>query len=106
MLCQNCHERPASIHLFTKVNGQSREIDLCQHCYQELKNQQGNQGKMNNNEFFGDFDDLFNALNGNNNNAANNNNEMRNNDPRMQMGEALVMVVKTAEAYLTNTEQT
>ena len=39
----------------------------------------------NNNEFFGDFDDLFNALNGNNNNAANNNN-MGNNDPRMQMG--------------------
>ena len=38
-----------------------------------------------NNEFFDDFDDLFNALNGNNNNAASNNN-MRNNDPRMQMG--------------------
>ena len=38
-----------------------------------------------NNEFFGDFDDLFNALNGNNNNATNNNN-MGNNDPRMQMG--------------------
>ena len=38
-----------------------------------------------NNEFFDDFDDLFNALNGNNHNAANNNN-MRNNDPRMQMG--------------------
>ena len=37
-----------------------------------------------NNEFFDDFDDLFNALNGNNNNAANNN--IRNNDPRMQMG--------------------
>ena len=88
MLCQNCHERPASIHLFTKVNGQSREINLCQHCYQELRNQQGNLENMNNdnNEFFGDFDDLFNALNGNNNNAANNNNEMRNNDPRMQMG--------------------
>ena len=87
MLCQNCHERPASIHLFTKVNGQSREINLCQHCYQELRNQQGNLENMNNNnnEFFGDFDDLFNALNGNNNNAANNNN-MENNDPRMQMG--------------------
>ncbi|MDB6236679.1 ATP-dependent Clp protease ATP-binding subunit [Lactobacillus amylovorus] len=86
MLCQNCHERPASIHLFTKVNGQSREINLCQHCYQELRNQQGNLENMNNNnnEFFGDFDDLFNALNGNNNNAANNNN-MGNNDPRMQM---------------------
>ena len=38
-----------------------------------------------NNEFFDDFDDLFNALNGNNNNAASNNN-MGNNDPRMQMG--------------------
>lgn len=37
-----------------------------------------------NNEFFGDFDDLFNALNGNNNNAANNN--MRGEGPRMQMG--------------------
>ncbi|MCI1910251.1 MAG: AAA family ATPase [Lactobacillus amylovorus] len=87
MLCQNCHERPASIHLFTKVNGQSREINLCQHCYQELRNQQGNLENMNNNnnEFFGDFDDLFNVLNGNNNNAANNNN-MGNNDPRMQMG--------------------
>ena len=87
MLCQNCHERPASIHLFTKVNGQSREINLCQHCYQELRNQQGNLENMNNdnNEFFDDFDDLFNALNGNNNNAASNNN-MRNNDPRMQMG--------------------
>lgn len=86
LLCQNCHKRPASIHLFTKVNGQSREISLCQHCYQELRNQQGNLGNMNNdnNEFFGDFDDLFNALNGNNNNAANNN--MRGEGPRMQMG--------------------
>ena len=37
----------------------------------------------NNNEFFGDFDDLFNALNGNNNNAANN---MNGNNPRMQIG--------------------
>ncbi len=85
LLCQNCHKRPASIHLFTKVNGQSREISLCQHCYQELRNQQGNLGNMNNdnNEFFGDFDDLFNALNGNNN-AANNN--MRGEGPRMQMG--------------------
>ncbi|KRL24804.1 ATP-dependent Clp protease, ATP-binding subunit [Lactobacillus kefiranofaciens subsp. kefiranofaciens DSM 5016 = JCM 6985] len=68
------------------MNGQSREISLCQHCYQELRNQQGNLGNMNNdnNEFFGDFDDLFNALNGNNNNAANNN--MRGEGPRMQMG--------------------
>ena len=83
MLCQNCHERPASIHLFTKVNGQSREIDLCQHCYQELKNQQGQINNMNNNNaFFGDFDDLLNALN-NSNNEQNNSQER---DPRMQMG--------------------
>ena len=38
----------------------------------------------NNNEFFGDFDDLFNALNGNNRNAANN---MNNNGPEMRSEE-------------------
>ena len=82
MLCQNCHQRPASIHLFTKVNGQSREVDLCQQCYQDLKNEQGNLNMNNdNNAIFGDFDDLFNALNGNNRSAANNNQ-----GPDMQMG--------------------
>ncbi|MCL5443517.1 AAA family ATPase [Lactobacillus johnsonii] len=83
MLCDNCHERPASIHLYTNVNGQDREISLCQQCYQELKNQQGQNNSMNNNNaFFGDFDDLFNALN-NNNNEQNN---PQGRDPRMQMG--------------------
>ncbi|MBD5431381.1 ATP-dependent Clp protease ATP-binding subunit [Lactobacillus agrestimuris] len=82
MLCQNCRERPASIHLYTKVNGESREVDLCQHCYQELRNQGKN---MNNNEFFGDFDDLFNALNSNNQNSANNYNQGPQ-GPEMQMG--------------------
>lgn len=82
MLCDNCHERPASIHLYTNVNGQDREISLCQQCYQELKNQQGQNNSMNNNNaFFGDFDDLFNALN-NNNNEQNN---PQGRDPRMQM---------------------
>ena len=83
MLCDNCHERPASIHLYTNVNGQDREISLCQQCYQELKNQQGQINNMNNNNaFFGDFDDLLNALN-NSNNEQNNSQER---DPRMQMG--------------------
>ncbi len=83
MLCDNCHERPASIHLYTNVNGQDREISLCQQCYQELKNQQGQNNSMNNNNaFFGDFDDLFNALN-NNNNEQNN---PQGHNPRMQMG--------------------
>ena len=64
MLCQNCQKRPASIHLFAKVNGQSREINLCGQCYQQLK-QQGNINMNNdNNGFFGDFSDLFN-YNGN-----------------------------------------
>lgn len=92
LICQNCHKRPTSIHLYAKVNGQSREIDLCQHCYQELRNEQrnlSNLGNINmnnyNNGFFGDFDDLFNAINGNNSNAANNNN-MNNQGPKMQMG--------------------
>ena len=73
MLCQNCHQRQASIHLYTKINGQNKEIDLCQQCYQELRNQQGNQ--MNNDNFFGDFDDLFNALNRRSNGASRDNNQ-------------------------------
>ena len=73
MLCQNCHQRQASIHLYTKINGQNKEIDLCQQCYQELRNQQGNQ--MNNDNFFGDFDDLFNALNGRSNGTNRDNNQ-------------------------------
>ena len=73
MLCQNCHQRQASIHLYTKINGQNKEIDLCQQCYQELRNQQGNH--MNNDNFFGDFDDLFNALNGRSNGANRDNNQ-------------------------------
>lgn len=83
MLCDNCHERPASIHLYTNVNGQDREISLCQQCYQELKNQQGQINNMNNNNaFFGDFDYLLNALN-NSNNEQNNSQDR---DPRMRMG--------------------
>ena len=77
MLCQNCQKRPASIHLFAKVNGQSREINLCGQCYQQLK-QQGNINMNNdNNGFFGDFSDLFN-YNGNAGNPG---------DPRMNNGE-------------------
>lgn len=76
MLCQNCQKRPASIHLFAKVNGQSREINLCGQCYQQLK-QQGNINMNNdNNGFFGDFSDLFN-YNGNVGNPG---------DPRMSNG--------------------
>ena len=76
MLCQNCQKRPASIHLFAKVNGQSREINLCGQCYQQLK-QQGNINMNNdNNGFFGDLSDFFN-YNGNAGNPG---------DPRMSTG--------------------
>ncbi len=60
-LCQNCQKRPATIHLYARVNGQQREVDLCQQCYLTLKREQGN-AQMNNNEFFGDFDSWFNQL--------------------------------------------
>ncbi|HIY93044.1 ATP-dependent Clp protease ATP-binding subunit [Companilactobacillus sp. HBUAS56275] len=67
MLCQNCHKNEATIHLYTSVNGQRTEINLCQDCYQKLRNQ-ANEG-MNNmaqnpSGGFSSFEDLFNALNG------------------------------------------
>ncbi|CCI87349.1 ATP-dependent Clp protease ATP-binding subunit [Lactobacillus gigeriorum] len=87
MLCQNCNSRPASIHLFAKINGQDREINLCQQCYQELKNQrnQGNNMNNDNNDFpdqFGDDFSRFFDLFGNGNMNPND----RSRDPRMQMG--------------------
>ncbi|MHA3066435.1 ATP-dependent Clp protease ATP-binding subunit [Lacticaseibacillus saniviri] len=67
MLCENCHQNPATIHLTTNVNGERQEINLCQSCYQLLKNQAG--GTMNptnasNDPFgFGSLDDIFRAMN-------------------------------------------
>lgn len=61
MLCQNCKQNEATIHLYTSVNGQRTEVNLCQSCYQELKNQQTN---IANNPFeFNNFNDLFNSMN-------------------------------------------
>lgn len=66
MICQRCMERNATIHLTTSINGQRREIDLCQKCYREIK-QQEQQGRMNQSNQpdpfgFNQFDDLFKAL--------------------------------------------
>lgn len=62
MLCERCRQRQAIIHLTTSINGQKREIDICQNCYQEIKQQQA-QGRNQNtgrDPFgFGSFDDLF-----------------------------------------------
>lgn len=61
MNCQNCGKNEATIHLYTSVNGQKRQFDLCQNCYQKLK---ANQGTMNQNMYqdpfgFSNFDDLL-----------------------------------------------
>ncbi|CAI3277114.1 ATP-dependent Clp protease ATP-binding subunit [Enterococcus cecorum] len=61
MNCQNCGKNEATIHLYTSVNGQKRQFDLCQNCYQKLK---ANQGSMIQNIYqdpfgFSNFDDLL-----------------------------------------------
>lgn len=61
MNCQNCGKNEATIHLYTSVNGQKRQFDLCQNCYQKLK---ANQDSMNQNMYqdpfgFSNFDDLL-----------------------------------------------
>lgn len=67
MLCQNCHKRRATIHLYVSVNGERKRIDLCQQCYQELKhsNQLSPDNELSNDPFgFGNFDNLFKAFQG------------------------------------------
>ncbi len=72
MLCERCGENEATIHLTTTINGQKREIDVCQSCYREIRQQQQNQERYSNNPNrrnsdpfgFGDFDDLFRAISG------------------------------------------
>lgn len=66
MICQRCMERNATIHLTTSVNGQRREINLCQKCYREIKlqEQRGLSNQANQPDPFGfnQFDDFFKAL--------------------------------------------
>ncbi|MGM0320468.1 ATP-dependent Clp protease ATP-binding subunit ClpE [Enterococcus sp. AZ067] len=61
MLCQNCGKNEASIHLYASVNGQRKQLDYCQSCYQKLKAQSGNAAaSMAQDPFgFGNIDDLF-----------------------------------------------
>ncbi|WP_300561517.1 ATP-dependent Clp protease ATP-binding subunit [Companilactobacillus sp.] len=66
MLCQNCHKNQATIHLYTSVNGKRTEVNLCQDCYQKLRNQasEGMNNMAENPYGFSSFEDLFNAMNG------------------------------------------
>ncbi len=70
MICERCRENEATIHLTTRVNGQKREIDVCQSCYREIR-QQTNENRNSNipsrtpDPFgFGNFDELFRAMSG------------------------------------------
>lgn len=62
MLCQNCKQNEATIHLYTSVNGRRTQVNLCQNCYQQLKNQTSN---INNGNSFNvnGFENLFNPFN-------------------------------------------
>ena len=42
MLCQNCKINESTIHLYTNVNGNKQQIDLCQNCYQIMKTDPNN----------------------------------------------------------------
>ena len=67
MLCERCRQNEATIHLTTRVNGQKREIDVCQNCYREIRQQhnQSNNPNRNPDPFgFGNFDELFRAMSG------------------------------------------
>ncbi|CUS25920.1 ATP-dependent Clp protease [Paucilactobacillus oligofermentans DSM 15707 = LMG 22743] len=71
MLCQNCQQNPATIHLQVSMNNEQIQVDLCQNCYQQLKQTQnflnigGNNMDNNNNngQFgFGSLDEMLRAI--------------------------------------------
>ncbi len=65
MLCQNCGVNEATIHLYANVNGERKQLDYCQNCYQKLKGNKSNPNspKMSQDPFgFGPLDDLFKAM--------------------------------------------
>lgn len=66
MLCQNCKINESTIHLYTNVNGDKQQIDLCQNCYQIMKTDPNNSllgGLYNtNNQNIDPIDDFFNSL--------------------------------------------
>ncbi|UQS86413.1 AAA family ATPase [Nicoliella spurrieriana] len=68
MLCQNCHKNEATIHLYVSQNGNRQRIDLCQNCYQLLKNERNGGANMAQDPFgFGDLNDIFRSMQGSGN---------------------------------------
>ncbi len=88
MKCENCHINEATIHLLVNFNGEKRHIDICQDCYQKLSQQSeqyrnnGGVDMMNDPFGFSSLDDLFNAMNQNNQNSIRrpDNNQQKNNN--------------------------
>ncbi|MBB1123999.1 ATP-dependent Clp protease ATP-binding subunit [Limosilactobacillus albertensis] len=89
MLCQYCHQNPATIHLQMNFNGQRIQIDLCQNCYQKLQNLQTemmNGGNGMNNFGFGSLEDFMNAMNNMQSQAAGANGQNINGQAQRQGG--------------------
>ncbi len=70
MLCENCQQNPATIHLYTNVNGTKREINLCQNCYQELKAQAEATNSTGDPFGFNSLESIFRAMNENQQRAS------------------------------------
>ena len=83
MLCQNCHKNPATIHLTNNLNVRQNSIDLCQNCYQYIKNEANGFNKIGHDRFgFGCLDDIFKAIS----NPTVYNQQSRSKEPPTQSG--------------------
>ncbi len=62
MICQNCQKNEATIHLYANVQGEKKQLDYCQNCYQELKAGKNKQLMSQDPYGFGSIDDFLRAL--------------------------------------------
>ena len=79
MLCQNCQSNEATIHLYTQVQGQKKQVDLCQQCYRQIKQQEdlAHRERMTQDPFgFGSLNDLFRQLQEQNKQQPTSNNQI------------------------------
>ncbi|WP_084869436.1 ATP-dependent Clp protease ATP-binding subunit [Streptococcus salivarius] len=83
MLCQNCNLNEASIHLYTNVNGNQQQVDLCQNCYKIMKSDPENPlNQFNQTGGSSFFDDFFSDLN----NFRSSNGDLPNTPPTQEGG--------------------
>ncbi|VUX06506.1 ATP-dependent Clp protease ATP-binding subunit [Streptococcus vestibularis] len=83
MLCQNCNLNEASIHLYTNVNGNQQQVDLCQNCYKIMKSDPENSlNQFNQAGGSNFFDDFFSDLN----NFRSSNGDLPNTPPTQEGG--------------------